>query len=137
MFVCTFVASRAHNNKECPNSVLLRKLVVAMFVLDNTGRYYYSARAHAVCMPVFRQRRQQDHERRRTRVPTPCNRLSIHPSVRRGMVCTSQFEFALSDREPEISSALSSIVVRFLPWTREKAVILNRSSCRSSRRFEL
>jgi hypothetical protein len=54
------------------------------------------------------------------------------------MGSTSQFEFTLSDREPEIasSSALSIVVVRFLPRTREKAVILNRSSCRS-RRFEL
>jgi hypothetical protein len=54
---------------------------------------------------------------------------------------TSQFEFTLSDRQLEIiwqelTSALSSVVVRIVPWTREKAVILNRSSCRT-RRFEL
>jgi hypothetical protein len=56
---------------------------------------------------------------------------------------TSQFEFTLSHRQrqleiiwQELTSALSSVVVHIVPWTREKAVILNRSSCRT-RRFEL
>jgi hypothetical protein len=54
---------------------------------------------------------------------------------------TSQFEFTLSDRQPEIiwqelTSAFPRVLVRFIPWTREKTVILDRSSCRS-RRFEL
>jgi len=51
---------------------------------------------------------------------------------------TSRFEFTLSHRyleitSQELTSAFSSVVVGFLPWTREKTVILNRSTCRPSR----
>jgi hypothetical protein len=52
----------------------------------------------------------------------------------------NRFEFTLSNRYLEITcqeltSTLSSVVVGILPRTREKNVILNRSTCRP-RRFE-
>ena len=54
---------------------------------------------------------------------------------------TIQSFFTLSYRQLEINwqeltSALSSVIVRFIPRTREKGVTFNRSSCRP-RRFEL
>jgi hypothetical protein len=62
-------------------------------------------------------------------VSTPCIHLSLHLSIH--YYNTDQFESTLSHRQLEITwqeltSALTNVVVRFVPWTRKRGTTLNR-----------